>query len=95
MNGHASFNQVYLTEARIPAEYVVGEVGNGWPVALTTLAHERRFGGLRRVEYPATGELAYREAQAEADEHFRTYEWYPQRAGRAVSSSSEPEPLDD
>ena len=83
MNGHASFNQVFLTEARIPIEYVVGDVGRGWPVALTTLANERRFGHLARAEYPATGQLAYVQAQAEADEHFRTYEWYPQRAGRA------------
>jgi alkylation response protein AidB-like acyl-CoA dehydrogenase len=83
MNGHASFNQVFLTEARIPIKFVIGEVGKGWPVALTTLANERRFGHMTRVEYPATGQLAYREAQAESDEHFRTYEWYPQRAGRA------------
>ena len=43
MNNHASFNEVFLTDARIPREFVVGQVGEGWRVALTTLAFERRF----------------------------------------------------
>ena len=43
MNGHASFNEVFLDEARIPAGNVIGEPGQGWTVALTTLAHERRL----------------------------------------------------
>ena len=42
MNGHASFNQVFFTDAVIPPENRVSDVGNGWPVAITTLAHERR-----------------------------------------------------
>ena len=43
MNYRASFNEVFLTEARIPRDKVIGEVGQGWTAALTTLAHERRF----------------------------------------------------
>ena len=42
MNGHASFNQVFFTDARIPAENLLSGVGDGWKVAMTTLAHERR-----------------------------------------------------
>ena len=42
MNGHASFNQVFFTDAKVPAENLVGRVGDGWKVAMTTLAHERR-----------------------------------------------------
>ena len=42
MNGHASFNQVFFTDAEVPAEHLVGEVGGGWAVATTTLMHERR-----------------------------------------------------
>ena len=38
-----SFNEVFLTDARVPHDNVVGDVGDGWPVALTTLAHERRL----------------------------------------------------
>ena len=39
--GEAEFNEVYFTDARIPDEYRVGEVGDGWRVALTTLMNER------------------------------------------------------
>ena len=38
MNDHSSFNEVFLTEARVPADHVIGEVGGGLAVALTTLA---------------------------------------------------------
>ncbi len=41
MTGEAEFCEVFLTDARVPADLVVGEVHGGWPVALTTLAHER------------------------------------------------------
>ena len=43
MNGYASFNEVFLTDARVPAANVVGEVGGGWRGALATLAHERQL----------------------------------------------------
>jgi alkylation response protein AidB-like acyl-CoA dehydrogenase len=82
MNGHASFNEVFLTSARIPASHMIGVAGEGWRVALTTLAHERRFGGMRRTSIDASAGRVLAEAAAEADAHFRTYEWYPQRAGR-------------
>ena len=83
MNGHASFNEVFLTAARVPAGNVVGEPGEGWRVAMTTLAHERGFATLRRRRFDVTAGRAVAEAAAEADEHFATYAWYPQRAGRA------------
>jgi alkylation response protein AidB-like acyl-CoA dehydrogenase len=86
MNGHASFNEVFLTDARVAHADVIGDVGNGWRVALATLAHERRaFArfGQRGAGVPSDGGgRAVREAQAESDEYWKTYEWYPQRAGR-------------
>ncbi|HSR84189.1 MAG TPA: acyl-CoA dehydrogenase family protein [Streptosporangiaceae bacterium] len=82
MNFHASFNEVFLTDARIPKDNVVGPVGQGWAAALTTLAYERRFAALRRPSYSSASGLALDEARAEADDHFATYSWYPQRAGR-------------
>jgi len=83
MNGHASFNEVFLTEARVPPGHVVGAVNAGWGVALTTLAHERGLGALRLVSVEGWREgRTAREARAEAEEHARTYAWYPQRAGR-------------
>jgi alkylation response protein AidB-like acyl-CoA dehydrogenase len=41
ITGEAEFNELFIEEARIPAENVVGGVDNGWRVAITTLMHER------------------------------------------------------
>jgi alkylation response protein AidB-like acyl-CoA dehydrogenase len=41
ITGEAEFNELFLEEARIPHENIVGGEGNGWAVAITTLMHER------------------------------------------------------
>ena len=41
ITGEAEFNELFIDEARIPDENIVGGEGNGWPVAITTLMHER------------------------------------------------------
>jgi alkylation response protein AidB-like acyl-CoA dehydrogenase len=41
ITGEAEFNELFIEEARIPDENIVGGEGNGWPVAITTLMHER------------------------------------------------------
>jgi alkylation response protein AidB-like acyl-CoA dehydrogenase len=41
ITGEAEFNELFIDEARIPHENIVGGEGNGWPVAITTLMHER------------------------------------------------------
>jgi alkylation response protein AidB-like acyl-CoA dehydrogenase len=85
MNGHASFNQVFFTDAKVPQENLVGRVGEGWKVAVTTLAHERRLAdGLQ----PSSSKRGIRvgrihvEERAEAEKANEPYKWYPQRAGR-------------
>jgi alkylation response protein AidB-like acyl-CoA dehydrogenase len=83
MNGHASFNEVFLTDARVTAANVVGGVGDGWTVAHTTLAHERRlFSGLRGRPASWGRGRAVREAELEIAATLEPYKWYPQRAGR-------------
>jgi alkylation response protein AidB-like acyl-CoA dehydrogenase len=41
ISGASNFNEVYFTDVRIPDSQRLGEVGEGWKVALTTLMHER------------------------------------------------------
>ena len=83
MNGHASFNEVFLDNARVPASNVIGAVNDGWKVALTTLAHERRLAPSRSISAARriTGR-AWQEAIAERVAVSEPHKWYPQRAGR-------------
>jgi alkylation response protein AidB-like acyl-CoA dehydrogenase len=41
ITGEAEFNEIFLSGVEVPVENVIGEVGGGWDVAMTTLLHER------------------------------------------------------
>ncbi|HEX3453721.1 MAG TPA: acyl-CoA dehydrogenase family protein, partial [Gaiellaceae bacterium] len=41
ITGEAEFNEIFFTEVKVPVENVLGEIGQGWGVAMTTLLHER------------------------------------------------------
>jgi len=41
ITGEAEFNELFINEARIPHDNIVGGENNGWAVAITTLMHER------------------------------------------------------
>ena len=41
MTGDAAFNEVFINNARIPDSDRLGDLGDGWRVAMTTLSHER------------------------------------------------------
>ncbi len=41
LTGDSDFNEVYFTDVRVPDSFRLGEVGQGWQVALTTLMNER------------------------------------------------------
>src|ERR1700750_1187896 len=84
MNGHASFNQVFFTDAIVEPEMMVCDVGDGWKVATTTLMHERRGADGLRSWASASDRKGriYEEERAEIATTMEPYKWYPQRAGR-------------
>ena len=53
ITGEGEFNEVFFEEARVPDANVVGGVGNGWSVAITTLMNERAglaFGAISQIQ---------------------------------------------
>jgi alkylation response protein AidB-like acyl-CoA dehydrogenase len=63
MTGHADFNEVFLSGARTPRDWIVGKRGEGWLVSRTTLKHERNSIGnaeLSRMQFEALVALARR-----------------------------------
>jgi alkylation response protein AidB-like acyl-CoA dehydrogenase len=88
MNGYASFNEVFFTDAIVQPEDMVGRQGEGWSVATTTLMHERRGfagggGGVGLAEIgPVREGGIYEEERLETEKAMEPYKWYPQRAGR-------------
>ena len=80
INGVAHFNEVFLTDVRVPHENVVGEVNGGWAVAQTTLGAERAliggggavsFGDLARLARDQGGDGDPRLRQRLADAYIR------------------------
>jgi alkylation response protein AidB-like acyl-CoA dehydrogenase len=55
ITGEAEFNEIFLAGVEVPVENVLGEIGGGWQVAMTTLLHERGTLGFALV---ATLEVA-------------------------------------
>jgi len=45
MTGTADFNEVFLTNVRVPMQNIVGKRGEGWTVSRSTLKHERNLIG--------------------------------------------------
>ena len=72
ITGEAEFNEVYLTDARIPDTDRIGDEGEGWRVALTTLMNERSAiggggggGGPKRGSGPISDAVALWDALPE------------------------------
>lgn len=56
MTGGADFNEVFLTDAKTPKDWIVGKRGEGWLVSRTTLKHERNgIGGAGRNDVMLAG----------------------------------------
>jgi alkylation response protein AidB-like acyl-CoA dehydrogenase len=99
INGVAHFNEVFLTDVRIPHENVVGEVNGGWAVAQTTLGAERvligsggavGFRDLARLasEQQRTGDPVLRQRLADAYIRFEIVKYLGRRAQAARRNSA-------
>jgi alkylation response protein AidB-like acyl-CoA dehydrogenase len=72
LNGEAHFNEVFLDGVRIPADQVLGEVDEGWKVAVTTLSNERvAIAGGSGMSDPERLRLLAAELGADADPLWR------------------------
>lgn len=89
-SGASGFNEVFFTDVKIPDSQRLGEVGQGWQVALTTLMHERLAvgggtGGALDVKelmsLARTLELEDGPAIKNASVRERIADWYVRSAG--------------
>jgi len=103
-NGDSGFNEVFFDNVRIPDAQRLGEVGDGWKVALTTLMNERlAIGGSIATGFPEIEALvrelmlASGPAIKDASVRSKLADWYAKSAGlkntgaRAISALSKGE----
>jgi alkylation response protein AidB-like acyl-CoA dehydrogenase len=57
ITGESEFNEVFITDARVPHANLVGEPGGGWAVLQLALAHERRLMGDLARTSKSSGDL--------------------------------------
>ena len=69
ITGESEFNEIFFTDVEVPRENVLGEIGGGWQVAMTTLLHER---GTLGFALQAALEVAVRKLLALARERGAT-----------------------
>jgi acyl-CoA dehydrogenase len=108
MTGGASFNEVFFTDVRVPDSHRLGDVNNGWNVALTTLMNERAAIGAggggaggpsiltRAIEmaraFGLTGDPLVRQKLADLVVHSRVMAYTNQRAMDRIRSGQLPGP---
>ncbi|HET9092113.1 MAG TPA: acyl-CoA dehydrogenase family protein [Acidimicrobiales bacterium] len=107
MTGGASFNEVFFTDVRVPADHLLGDVNGGWTVALTTLMNERAAiggggaaaggGATRRlldlmVHLGATADPLLRQAYADLWIHLQVARWNNERALSKIRAGQLPGP---
>ena len=103
MNGGAEFNEVFLTDVRVPDANRVGAPGGGWRAVLTTLMSERASVGSSKAattdpvkivietarHYGRNTDPVIRQKLAEAYTVKKTIEWLTERAEAAVAAGKE------
>jgi alkylation response protein AidB-like acyl-CoA dehydrogenase len=103
IDGVAHFNEVFLTDVRIPDSQVLGEVNQGWRVAQTTLQSERvaigsgeslRFDDVRTLAAGAGSQQSdrFRQELAAAYTRFEILRFLGYRVQTAISQGRPPGP---
>ena len=103
ITGTAHFNEVFLTDVRVPVENVVGGVNNGWAATMTTLSNERTliaggggdtFGEILEFaqRYDKTGDPVIRQQLADTYIRINVLKYLGWRAQTAMSQGKEPGP---
>jgi alkylation response protein AidB-like acyl-CoA dehydrogenase len=104
INGVAHFNEVFLSEVRIPVENVLGAVNGGWGVAQTTLANERTliggggsglgFGDFKRLAraYGVNTDPVLRQSLVDAFIRFELIKYLGARTQAAIKQGKMPGP---
>jgi alkylation response protein AidB-like acyl-CoA dehydrogenase len=103
--GASHFNEVFLTDVRIPADNVVGPVNGGWGVTMTTLTNERTligsgagvgdaFGDIVRLagEFGRTDDLIVRQELAATYIRLQLLKYLGWRIQTAISRNQQPGP---
>lgn len=88
ISGGSNFNEVFFTDVRVPHSQMLGEEGEGWKVALTTLMNERLAVGMGGgADWPELLQLARNHSlngkPALAHDYVRQKiaDWYTQTRG--------------
>lgn len=107
MSGGSNFNEVFLTDCRLPDELRLGGVGDGWRVALTCLGFERDHsagGGASKVggtfarvlataqHFERIDEPAIRQSLMELYINTRVMQYTTRRAAAALKAGQTPGP---
>lgn len=105
MTGGAAFNEVFLDNVFVPDDHVLGNPGDGWRVASTTLGNERAQMGSRREpenrdpiarlramieHFELTNEPVIRQEFAKIVARQRVVRWTAERAASRLSAGGEP-----
>jgi alkylation response protein AidB-like acyl-CoA dehydrogenase len=94
ITGEAEFNEIFFTNVEVPRENLLGEIGGGWQVAMTTLLHERGTLGFAlagTLELQVTKLVALAKQRAADDPIIRdrvAQEWIELQALKLMNSRS-------
>jgi alkylation response protein AidB-like acyl-CoA dehydrogenase len=103
IDGAVHFNEVFLSDVRVPVENVVGDIDRGWGVTMTTLVNERsaiggggmvQFGEILMLaqEMGRTDDAVLRQELAEIYTYFQITRYLGYRVQTAVSNGRQPGP---